>query len=118
MTYEDLLLVPYKEDGRDENGMDCQGLVLECCRRAGTPLVDFTAGKRENDISTYVQNVNAHEIESPAKGCIVQCVYDGGLHIGYLIDKSTCLHMTYSGVKVSPVTSLRNKTFYEVLDDC
>ena len=40
MKYDDLLNTPFKRRGRDKNGFDCYGAVLECCRRAGTPLID------------------------------------------------------------------------------
>ena len=38
--YNDLLGAKYKPHGRGDGGYDCYGLVLECCRRAGTPLKD------------------------------------------------------------------------------
>jgi cell wall-associated NlpC family hydrolase len=37
----DLLSVPYKKNGRDMNGFDCYGLVLEVCNRFGHKLKDF-----------------------------------------------------------------------------
>ena len=40
MKYDDLLNAPFKRRGRDKNGFDCYGAVLECCRRADTPLID------------------------------------------------------------------------------
>ena len=44
--YNDLLGAKYKPHGRGDGGYDCYGLVLECCRRAGTPIKDSN-GKTE-----------------------------------------------------------------------
>ena len=41
MTYEDLLVVPWVDKGRTLDGLDCYGIVLELCNRAGTPLKDI-----------------------------------------------------------------------------
>lgn len=37
----DLLSVPYKKNGRDLNGFDCYGLVIEVSKRFGHILRDF-----------------------------------------------------------------------------
>ena len=44
MKYDDLLNVPFKRFGRDKSGFDCYGVVMECCKRAGTPLKDLYGG--------------------------------------------------------------------------
>lgn len=118
MTYEDLLLVPHKEGGRDDSGMDCYGLVLECCNRASTPLRDITRNAHVSgqELLEYVQRLNVEQIDCPIKGSVVQCEYSGELHIGYMIDKKRVLHMTSTGARVSPVTGLRNVKFYEVIN--
>ena len=115
LTYEDLLIVPFKENGRDADGMDCYGLVIECCTRAGTPIVDIVYGNGSENLADYIRSMNVYEISGPVKGAILQCTLDGDLHIGYLIDKKTCLHMTYSGVRVTPIAALKNKRYFEVI---
>ena len=120
MKWDDLLTVPYKAHGRDVAGMDCYGLVLECCRRAGTPLKDirYECDRVPADtLSFYTRAVNVRLIESAEGGAVVECEYARNLHVGYLIDKKTVLHMTAGGMRVSPLLALRNVRFYKVVKD-
>ena len=116
MIYEDLLNIPYKEGGRDSNGIDCYGLVLECCKRNGKELNNILENKTsllEKDLSKYRASFNVKEIEMPEEGCIVQCTYFDEIHIGFMIDKN--LHPRYKAwVRVSPVIALKQK-YYEVI---
>ena len=115
MTYEDLLIVKYKENGRDEDGMDCYGLVIECCKRAGTPIPDVVYGNDSENLPSYIRSLPVQEVSLPGQGQILQCELDGDLHIGYMINKKTCLHMTYGGVRVTPIAALKNKRYFEVI---
>jgi len=117
MTYEDLLIVKYKDNGRDADGMDCYGLVLELCARAGTPLRDIVyEGNEESEWvdGGYVASLNVEERSWAEQGFIVQCTYAGRLHIGYLVNKKTVVHMTRDGVRVTPIAALPNIKIYEV----
>jgi len=117
MTYEDLLLVPYKVNGRGTDGLDCYGLVIECSRRAGILLRDVVyegAHVSGASLHNYTGNMNVHELTFPKKDCILQCTFNGELHIGFMVDKKTCLHMTNEGVRVSPILALRNVRYFEV----
>jgi len=119
MTYEDLLLVPYKHGGRDNNGMDCYGLVLECLKRTGVYLKDISYhnhNPREN-LTKFVSRLNVIEVDLPLGGQVLQCDYDNELHIGYILDKKRVLHMTTSGARVSPISILQNAKFYEVINE-
>lgn len=120
MKWDDLLTVPYKANGRDMSGMDCYGLVLECCRRAGTPLRDVRYNGTEiaaDTLSFYTRAVNVYPIENAQAGAVIECEYGGNLHIGFLVDTKTVLHMTYEGMRVSPLLALRNVRFYKVVKD-
>lgn len=119
MTYEDLFVVPYKAGGRDCDGMDCYGLVIECCKRASNQLKDITNNGHvpSEELLAYVTSMNAEELAEPEKDCVVQCEYNGELHIGYMIDKKRVLHMTESGVRVSPVMALRKVKFFKVVNE-
>lgn len=115
MKYDDLLAMPYKARGREIDGMDCYGLVIECCRRNGQELKDITdtAHVPAGELLEYVKGLNAKPCE-PETGCIVQCEYQNELHIGYLIDKRTMLHMTYNGARITPTIAIRGAKFYKV----
>ena len=118
MKWDDLLTVPYKANGRDMSGMDCYGLVLECCRRNGTPLRDVRYEGAEisaDTLSFYTRKVNVRPIENAKAGAVIECEYEGNLHIGFLIDTKTVLHMTYEGMRVSPLLAFRHVRFYEVI---
>jgi hypothetical protein len=114
MTYEDLLLVPYKRDGRDVNGMDCYGLVIECCRRVGKNLPDLVCENNAENLPAYIQSLGVVELFKPKRDCIAQFEHDGELHVGYMIDKKTIVHMTYKGVRVDPLSRLKNPRYFEV----
>lgn len=118
MQYEDLLNVKYKVNGRDLNGMDCYGIVLECCRRSGLNLHDavYLDDKVPKErITGYVKSLNVREINVPGKNVIVQCVYDGRLHIAFMLDSKLCIHQTYDGVRLTPVSMMREKRYFEVI---
>ena len=102
MRYDDLLGVPFKTHGRAKKGMDCYGLVLECLRREGKSLPDFYASR------------TGARISDRKKGTVAEYDVEGNLHCGYMLDKENMLHMTHSGVRVSPIGIFKNVTFYEV----
>ena len=119
MTYEDLLLVPYKAHGRDSSGMDCYGLVLECCKRTGQNLRDVvyeTDNVDADKLGGYTASLNVREIDKPKMNCIVQCEYCEHLHIGFMLDKKTVIHETYSGVRITPTLALKNIKYFEVTE--
>lgn len=116
MTYEDLLIVPYKENGRDTDGMDCYGFVIELLRRAGKNLADiaYLDNVPEAELYEYVCSLGAIEREYPETGLVAQWVYEGLLHVGYMVNKKTVVHMTFSGVRVTPIGALSGVKYFEV----
>lgn len=119
MNFTDLIGVPYKEHGRTkEEGLDCYGLVLECCRRAGTPLTDldyhspsFTLPQADD----AKPSLNVREVPGPKPGRIVEMDYNGKIHVGYMADMNNVLHATDRGVRLSALAALKVRGFYEVL---
>lgn len=119
MKYDDLLNIPFKHKGRDETGLDCYGAVLECCRRAGTPLVDvfFNIESIPTEcVNDYIsKGLNVHKISAPKVGALVQSTFQGNAHVGYIVERDKVLHATIDkGVKISPLAIFFNPIYYEV----
>ena len=122
MKYDDLLNVPFKKFGRDKNGFDCYGVVIECCKRAGTPLkdlygdiVDLPADK----VNDYISGgLNVKEIPAPKVGGLVYSIYKNNAHVGYIVERDKVLHATIDkGVKISPLAALKPIAYYEVINE-
>lgn len=122
MKYDDLLNVPFKKFGRDKNGYDCYGVVMECCKRAGTPLKDLYGdivdlpADRVND---YISGgLNVKEIPAPKVGGLVYSIYKSNVHVGYIVSRGLVLHATINkGVKLSPLAALHPIAYYEVVNE-
>ena len=122
MKYDDLLNVPFKKFGRDKNGFDCYGVVMECCKRAGTPLKDLYGdivdlpADRVND---YISGgLNVKEIPAPKVGGLVYSIYKSNVHVGYIVYRGLVLHATIDkGVKLSPLAALHPIAYYEVVNE-
>ncbi len=122
MKYDDLLNVPFKKFGRDKNGYDCYGVVIECCKRAGTPLKDLYGGIVDlpaDRVNDYIRGgLNVKEIPAPKVGGLVYSIYKGNVHVGYIVERGKVLHATIdNGVKISPLAALRPIAFYEVVNE-
>ena len=122
MKYDDLLKKKKKKFGRDKNGFDCYGVVIECCKRAGTPLkdlygdiVDLPADK----VNDYISGgLNVKEIPAPKVGGLVYSIYKNNVHVGYIVERDKVLHATIDkGVKISPLAALKPIAYYEVINE-
>ena len=122
MKYDDLLNIPFKKFGRDKNGFDCYGVVMECCKRAGTPLrdlyndiVDLPADK----VNDYINGgLNVRQIDEAKIGAIIYSIYHGNTHVGYIVERGKVLHATIDkGVKISPLVAMHPIAFFEVINE-
>lgn len=122
MKYDDLLNIPFKKFGRDKNGFDCYGVVMECCKRAGTPLkdlygdiVDLPADK----VNDYISGgLNVKQIKEAKIGAIVYSMYHGNTHVGYIVERGKVLHATIDkGVKITPLIAMHPIAFFEVTNE-
>lgn len=122
MKYDDLLNIPFVKFGRDKNGYDCYGVVMECCRRAGTPLKDLYNGIVDlppDQVNDYIsEGLNVRPISTPKIGSIIETQYHGNVHVGYVVDRGLLLHATYNkGVQVSPLAVFKILGIYEVINE-
>ena len=97
--WDDLLAVPWAEDGRDPAaGLDCFGLVVEVYRRLGVELPDPASP------AFLSQRGGWEAITEPEPGCAVLMVHQGRPHVGVYLGVGEVLHSTrLSGVVVSPL---------------
>ena len=120
MRYDDLLNVPYKAHGRGDGGYDCYGLVVEMCRRAGTPLRDpyKVADLPSERVNDYIGGVNVRRTDAPRKGALAECSCHGSLHVGYVVERGMMIHATTDrGVRVTPLAAMRPTAYYEVVNE-
>jgi cell wall-associated NlpC family hydrolase len=110
MKYDDLIGIPFVDGGRDKNGYDCFGLVLELLERQGYDIQDY-------DISAFdLISINGEltkqqekwtKLDNPITGCVILlangCTADAN-HIGIVIDDYNFIHSyAYSGVCISKI---------------
>ena len=117
--YNDLLGAKYKPHGRGDGGYDCYGLVLECCRRAGTPIKDPFQKYEHLPVGAeflYINDYNnIKEINAPKTGAIAECKTGENLHVAYMVTPQLALHITQKGCRVTHVRALNPIRYYEVL---
>ena len=119
--YEDLLTAQYKPHGRGDGGYDCYGLVLECCRRAGTPLKDPFIEYEHLPVGAELPYINDYnnirEIKAPKADTIAECRVGANLHAAYMLTPALALHINEHGCRVTHIRALNAIRFYEVLDN-
>lgn len=111
----DLLGVPYKDHGRDINGMDCYGLAIEVSRRYGYRLDDVLYDDHDIRLSDeHKPTLNVSPINAPEAGAIIEMQYGSELHIGVCINKREFIHMTRAGCRISPIGVYKVRGYYGV----
>ena len=119
MTFEyaDLIGVPYKERGRGLGGMDCYGLVLECCARMGKPMRDVMYNDCALELAKeHAPTLNVRKSNQDFAGALVEMRCQDELHIGVSLGNGTFLHATRAqGVRVSRLGVFPIINYYEVI---
>ena len=121
IKYDDLLTAEYKPHGRGDGGYDCYGLVLECCRRAGTPLKDPFRKYESMEAGAEIPYINdfnnIREIKRPKAGAVAECASGRNLHVGYMVAPDKVLHITRRGARVTHIKAVNAVRFYEVVEN-
>ena len=117
--YNDLLSAKYKPHGRGDGGYDCYGLVLECCKRAGTPIKDPFQKYEHLPVGAELLYINDYsnikEINAPKPGAIAECKTGDNLHVAYMVTPQLALHITQKGCRVTHICALNPIRYYEVI---
>ena len=117
--YNDLLGAKYKPHGRGDGGYDCYGLVLECCKRAGTPIKDPFQKYEHLPVGAELLYINDYnnikEINAPKTGAIAECKTGKNLHVAYMVTPQLALHTTQKGCRVTHIRALNPIRYYEVI---
>ena len=90
----DLVGLPYKPRGRDENGIDCFGLIWLIAFRMGKPIPDVPYKGFDPQHMKLADQMRVKKIENCEIGCVIEMLKEGRLHLGFAIDNERMIHST------------------------
>ena len=117
-VFEDLLGIPFKLHGRDKDGFDCYGLVLEVYKRLGHNMVDLDRAYKENnekDLDDNVYNITKcsglKKTTEKEYGNIILFYDNKGrvCHIGVFLKRDDFIHCDGEGVHISKLSTYYRK---------
>jgi cell wall-associated NlpC family hydrolase len=116
ITVKDLVGIPYKPHGRDKNGMDCYGIVIEVLRRKGISIADVfyadTAIETSKSVLKILENaIPCTKLEMPEEGAVVEILVCGQpSHAGVCLGDGTFIHaLKKIGVVIEPLSRYWHK---------
>jgi len=113
MELSDLVGIPFKPHGRDENGIDCFGLIRLIAFRRGTPIKDVWYEGFDPELVKLADQMEVKKIPELRRDCIIEMEKDGRLHLGYAIDDDSMIHATVNeGVIVEKIGRYPVKGYY------
>ncbi len=109
--------VPYKDGGRDLNGLDCYGAVIVAAKRRGKILNDVCYTNHAPELAEeYAPTLNIKKIEKAEPDALIEMVSGNELHVGLCLDDTTFLHATRKqGVRISRIGSIPIKNYYRIV---
>ena len=113
----DLIGIPYKDHGRDLEGLDCYGLAIIVCERFGKKLQDVVYENHDEKLSdSWAPLLNVRRIDFIKAGSLVEIHVGGTLHIGVALDNQIMIHATINqGVRISKIAAYKVAAVYEVI---
>ena len=104
INVSDLVGIPYKPHGRDENGTDCFGLIWIISFRLGKRIPDVPYKGFSPELMSLAKQMKVKQIPELEEGCVIEMIKDGKLHLGFSLDKENMIHCTFNeGVIVEPI---------------
>lgn len=111
---DDLIGVPYKNNGRDLNGLDCYGLVLLIAGRNGIKIPDIQYADYDLKLSDeYAPTLPVKETNVLEENTILEMEYKGTLHLGIVLNKKEFIHATKRGVRINKIGALKIRKMYK-----
>jgi len=126
MDYNDLIGLPFKDEGRGPDGYDCYGLLAEVYRRNGIiiPTINVSVCACQE---LPQQIIEEHKkkwrvLTEPEEPCaiIIKAQLGYAQHIGCYIGNRRMIHVTSNrNVVVDPISSYKTKIigFYQYVDN-
>ena len=122
--YSHLLGIPYKDNGRDEKGLDCYGLVMQVYKILGIELPDYNSVSEPEPslVNEIIKNNGCDwtKLEKYEIPCVVTFWVlnpDYTSHIGVVIEKDRFIHTRGTSVCMerlsSPMWTKRIRGFYQ-----
>ena len=112
----DLIGVKYKLHGRDKNGMDCYGFVLEVEKRMGKIMPDFDYSTLNDDFfssksTKEIDCSHAVLVDDFIEGALVLMHGTGDIknHIGVYIGDGYIAHCDFRGVHLDKTEVLKHR---------
>lgn len=117
INVSDLIGIPYKENGRTLEGLDCYGLAIEVEKRYGKNLRDAVYENHNEELSQIWEPLlNIKKTDILTEGCLIEIHIKGTLHIGVAIGNGLMIHATINqGVRISRLAAYKIAAIYEVI---
>ena len=117
LEISDLIGIPYKENGRDKDGYDCYGLVIEVEKRLGKNLIDVCYDNHQEALAEeFKPLLNVREVNQIYEGVVLEIHHNGELHIAVALNKDVMIHATTNqGVRISRIGAYPILHKYEVI---
>lgn len=113
----DLIGVPYQENGRTLEGLDCYGLAIEVERRLGKKLLDVVYENHDIELSDkYKPLLNVRPTDFIIEGTLLEIHVGNTIHVAVALDSVQMIHATTNqGVRISRIGAYKLAGIYEVI---